>query len=249
MVDPVAAAGKVLAVAVSKSAPSVIGWLRVRLQGKELLIVGPPNSGKSSICEYLIYGELRRPERNRQSTLEVEKHKPVSLEVGDQKRLDFRLKRTLDVPGQYLPRGMELSDLQNDADRLRAYGRAHAEMFLDRSPDVLLIVLDIAQVAKGQLSWLEGFSEKLFEDEERALAAIDALSCLHFALNKYDLIAKADFEKAREKVSDVMVAAKPELKEKIERLPILPSNGMQTEYGKEYINYLIYEVARIVEKS
>jgi GTPase SAR1 family protein len=249
MVDPLSLASKALVIQVAKKTPGVFSWFQTALFGKELLILGPPNAGKSAICEYLVFGELRKPESERDKTLKITEHKRITLDVGDQKRLTFRLKSTIDVPGQFFRNTFDPTPSESDIDRVKEYGRAHADIFLNRKCQCLLIVLDISEVASQEFSWIDGFVEEISSREVEASRVFRNSKAIFVALNKYDLAEPRSLDEIRGSLKDRLGRVSEGLRDEIKRVKILPTNGMETKYKKEYINYLIFEISKTAEMT
>ncbi len=208
---------KVSAALVSKHAPSFWSWLLTKVRGKNLLIIGPGGSGKSSFVDYLLDGELRPPTDEHVITTGIEEYNSVTLDVGQDRRLVFRVKSTTEIPGQ---------------------GNAalhHANMLVERKPDAVLMVLDLKKDVEQNLAWLEMFCAQVRNLVDKGSLDFRKINAFIISLNKADLIESDEFIKIRHRIRVSMQNnLTPCLsRAEVDRFPILPCISVRTEHGKE----------------
>ncbi len=73
-------------------------WIRRRFRGKVVLVVGPPNVGKTTFIEYLCWNVFRN-ERDHVHTLRLEETPAFDLEMGRNRLFNISIQQMVDFPG------------------------------------------------------------------------------------------------------------------------------------------------------
>lgn len=133
--------------ALVRLAPKGLAWLRTRLIGKKILVVGPSRAGKTSFIEYARHGVIGHPSANIPETQQTEvAHQVFKISVGSAKTLELEVHQILDTAGQQGP-------------------LTHADAVQQYRPDAVVIVMPVNMVwysdtlPNGQCvkRWLEDF--------------------------------------------------------------------------------------------
>ena len=195
------------------------------LRGKELLIVGPGNAGKSKFAQYLRFAALD-PEGVREMTYAVTKSPTFVLGVGGEEGFELKVRRTVDTCGQVGP-------LQ------------HALLVARRQPHAVIVMLDCSVDPRSMLRWLCLFCDALDSILRKLPSAHRRLQEIVVILNKRDKIDDREFaklhqavRKALERFLTVVWGAN-----RVRAIPILECISVQTERGTALIDGVIAQLA------
>jgi hypothetical protein len=195
------------------------------LRGKELLILGPGNTGKSKFAQYLHLAALD-PEGIREMTYRMTKSPAFVLGVGGQEGFELKVRRTVDTCGQVGP-------LQ------------HALLVARRRPHAVIVMLDCGVDPRSMLRWLCLFCDALDSILRKVPSAHRRLQEIIVLLNKRDKIDDREFaklsqavRKALERFLTVAWGAK-----RVRAIPILECISVQTERGTALIDACVAQLA------
>lgn len=156
--------------------PSVWGWIRTQVIGKDVLFLGPSRSGKTSLINFIRAGQFTDPDDFVPRTI-VNQNKG-SIQIKSQnKNLQIDLKRVIDTVGQDSP-------------------SEHASLIGDHSPHAVCIVLDgsvpwgvdSADANRDNMVWLQHFFDQLCIVREERPACFRRLKSVTILLNKVDKV-------------------------------------------------------------
>jgi GTP-binding protein EngB required for normal cell division len=195
------------------------------LRGKEILIVGPGNAGKSKFAQYLRFAALD-PEGVREMTYALTKSPTFVLGVGGEEGFELKVRRTVDTCGQVGP-------LQ------------HALLVARRQPHAVIIILDCGADPRSMLRWLCLFCDALDSILRKLPSARRRLQEIVVILNKRDKIDDGEFaklhqavRKALERFLTVVWGA-----HRIRAIPIVECISVWTERGTALIDGVIAQLA------
>jgi len=199
--------------------------LAAYLRGKEILILGPGNTGKSKFAQYLRWAALD-PEGIREMTYAVTKSPAFVLGVGGEKGFELKVRRTVDTCGQVGP-------LQ------------HALLVARRRPHVVIVMLDCSVDPRSMLRWLCLFCDALDSILRKLPSVARRLQEMVVILNKRDKIDDREFAKLRQAVRKalerfltVALGAR-----RVRSIPILECISVQTGHGTALIDGVIAQLA------
>lgn len=224
---------KLTAATITRATPPIWSWLLTRFGGLELLVLGPGGAGKTSFADYLRFGTLDLPSARHHKTVEVTTSGSFTLQMGRDRALKLRVKRTVDVPGQTGP-------------------AAHAELLAKRRPDVLMILLDAGCKVSENADWLTQFCDRLDHLARQDSALLAKTKHILIVVNKVDALpagtSYADHEKA---LRDVLRASLQGAfsKSQIDSIPIQPCVAIQSPSGSLMIDNVIEKIGKMVAKS
>ncbi|MCJ2103825.1 hypothetical protein MKK70_00200 [Methylobacterium sp. E-041] len=109
-----------------KVAPTGISWLKTRLFGKTMLVVGERRAGKSCFVLYLEHGVLIPAGEETPKTLQERNTRAFNLAIGRDKSLTVNVKRATDTRGHDSP-------------------KEQAKLVFDKAPNILMIFLDVSR--------------------------------------------------------------------------------------------------------
>jgi len=199
--------------------------LAAYFRGKEILILGPGNAGKSKFAQYLRLAALD-PEGIREMTYAVTKSPAFVLGVGGEEGFELKVRRTVDTCGQVGP-------LQ------------HALLIARRQPHAVIALLDCSADPRSMLRWFCLFCDALDSILRKAPSVHRRLQEIVVVLNKRDKIDDREFaklcqavRKALERFLTVSLGAK-----RVRSIPILECISVQTERGTALIDTCVTELA------
>ena len=221
---------KVAATEVTKHVPKLWSRFVTFWRGTKLLVLGPGASGKSSFIDCLSDGELRAPTDEHRATAGIKPHPAVTLDIGADKRLIFRVKSIHEVAGQ-----------GNSA-------LHHANMIATLRAKSVVVLLDFSAQGLNRIEWFRMFCDHLCSALKKNTLDINRIRTFIICLNKFDLVKADDdaFNAARGEVRrEMMDRLHGALSvEQIKSIRIMPCICIRTEHGKTFINDVIVALAR-----
>ncbi len=154
------------------------------IRGKEILILGPGNAGKTKFAQYLQRAALD-PEGKREMTYAVTRSPAFVVGLGRKDGLVLRVRRAVDTPGQVGP-------LQ------------HALLVARRKPHAVIVLLDCSSDPLATLRWFCLFCNALDTVLRKVAPVARRLQEMVVLLNKRDKIEDKEFAKLRQAVRKVM---------------------------------------------
>ncbi len=199
--------------------------LAAYLRGKEILILGPGNTGKSKFAKYLRLAALD-PEGIREMTYALTKSPAFALGVGGEEGFELTVRRTVDTCGQTGP-------LQ------------HALLVARRQPHAVIVMLDCGVDPRSMLRWLCLFCDALDSILRKLPSARRRLQEMVVILNKRDKIDDREFAKLREAVRKALERFLTVVwgAERIQSIPILECISVRTGRGTALIDGVIAQLA------
>ena len=163
--------------ALERTAQSSLSWFTTRLRGITLLIIGPPNSGKTAFFDYLVSGYLFS-ESGHITTIKVKTSPTFSIPIGNNNTLNLRVRRSFDTPGQ-------IGFL------------AQSDLIKNKRPHAVLLVLDSTTSASSLKNRTSEFCTNLSRVLNESPALKKRLRSLIICLNKRDKVRNAQHFSAR----------------------------------------------------
>lgn len=199
--------------------------LAAYLRGKEILILGPGNAGKSKFAQYLRFAALD-PEGEREMTYALTKSPTFVLGVGGEEGFELKVRRTVDTCGQVGP-------LQ------------HALLVARRQPHAVIVILDCGADPRSMLRWLCLFCDALDSILRKAPSVARRLQEMVVILNKRDKIDDRELAKLHQGVRKALERFLTVAwgKERVRSIPILECISVQTERGTALIDGAIAQLA------
>jgi hypothetical protein len=200
------------------------------LRGKELLIVGPGNSGKTKFAQYLRLAALD-PEGIREMTYAVTKSPAFVLSIGGGEGVELNVRRAVDTCGQVGP-------LQ------------HALLVARRRPHVVIVMLDCGVDARSMLRWLCLFCDALDSVLRKVPSAHGRLQEIVVILNKRDKIDDREFAQLRQAVRKALERFLSVVlgEARVRSIPILECISVRTSRGTALIDRAIGQLAERLAK-
>ncbi|MCL5281503.1 MAG: hypothetical protein M1376_16520 [Planctomycetes bacterium] len=152
--------------------------------GKEILILGPGNAGKTKFAQYLQRAALD-PEGKREMTYAVTRSPAFVVGLGGENGLVLRVRRAVDTPGQVGP-------LQ------------HAILIARRKPHAVIVILDCSSDPLATLRWFCLFCNALDSVLRKVAPVAHRLQEMVVLLNKRDKIEDKEFAKLHQAVRKVL---------------------------------------------
>ncbi|BBO32096.1 hypothetical protein PLANPX_1708 [Lacipirellula parvula] len=214
-----------------RTAPRGIKWLSTFYNGIELLIIGPGGAGKTSISDYLQFGELE-DHRPHEKTLDVTKSSTFEIACGKNESLKLRIRRTVDVPGQTGP-------------------VEHANLVRDRRPHAILIVFDANSSVKSLQEWLDPFCERIDAIFREDSSLQRKLRGVFVALNKRDLVQSHHFSARQAKVKKCLLDGLGPIHgvQKAKAIPVVGTIAIKVDGGDaRLLDTLIRTIAKQIRK-
>ena len=198
--------------------------LAAYLRGKELLILGPGNTGKTKFVQYLRLAALD-PEGIRQMAYGVTKSPAFVLGVGGEEGFELKVRRAVDTPGQVGP-------LQ------------HALLVARRRPHAVIVMLDCSGDPLSTLRWFCLFCDALDSVLRKASFAARRLQEMVVILNKRDKIEDREFAKLRQAVRKALERFLSVVwgAERVRAIPILECISVRTGRGTALIDGVIAQL-------
>ena len=198
--------------------------LAAYLRGKELLILGPGNTGKSKFARYLRLAALD-PEGIREMTIAVTKSPAFVLGAGGEEGFELKVRRTVDTCGQVGP-------LQ------------HALLVARRQPHAVIVLLDCSVDPRSMLRWLCLFCDALDSVLREVPSAHRRLQEIMVILNKRDKIDDREFAKLRQAVRKALERFLTVVwsEERVRSIPILECISVRTARGTALIDRVIAQL-------
>jgi GTP-binding protein EngB required for normal cell division len=199
--------------------------LAAYLRGKEILILGPGNAGKSKFAQYLRLAALD-PEGIREMTYAVTKSPAFVLGVGGDEGIELKVRRAVDTCGQVGP-------------------VQHALLVARRRPHVVIVMLDCSADPRSVLRWLCLFCDALDSILRKAPAVDRRLQEIVVILNKRDKIDDREFAKLRQAVRKALERFLTVVwgADRVRSIPILESISVRTGHGTALIDGVIAQLA------
>ncbi len=200
------------------------------LRGKELLIVGPGNSGKTKFAQYLRLAALD-PEGIREMTYAVTKSPAFVLSIGGGEGVELNVRRAVDTCGQVGP-------LQ------------HALLVVRRRPHVVIVMLDCGVDARSMLRWLCLFCDALDSVLRKVPSAHGRLQEIVVILNKRDKIDDREFAQLRQAVRKALERFLSVVlgEARVRSIPILECISVRTSRGTALIDRAIGQLTERLAK-
>ncbi|HEY1351547.1 MAG TPA: GTPase domain-containing protein [Ktedonobacteraceae bacterium] len=130
---------------IARLGPIGFRWIRRRFRGKVILVVGPPEVGKTTFIEYLCWNVFHN-ERDTPRTIHIEKTPGFDLEMGLNRMFNISVRMMVDFPGNI---GAVLQ----------------ADETFERNPHAIIIFTDLADSARKPDDapdiWLRDFCRHL----------------------------------------------------------------------------------------
>ena len=82
----------------SRVSPKGFAWVKSKLVGRDLLIVGQPRAGKTSLVRYLQYGVFADPQTERTRT--IKESASFTVKMGRDEALKLEIRKAVDTVGQ-----------------------------------------------------------------------------------------------------------------------------------------------------
>ncbi len=195
------------------------------LRGKELLILGPGNTGKTKFAKYLRLAALD-PEGIREMTYGVTKSPAFVLGVGGEEGFELNVRRAVDTCGQVGP-------LQ------------HALLVARRQPHVVIVMLDCGVDPRSMLRWFCLFCDALDSVLRKLPSARRRLQEIVVILNKRDKIEDGEFAKLRQAVQKALERFLTVVlgEARVRSIPILECISVRTGRGTALIDGVIAQLA------
>lgn len=146
--------------------------------GKRILIVGPTEAGKTSLCDYLRYRALHPPGYT-QRTISKNDTGAFLLSYKESGSVNAQVKCVVELPGHVGP-------------------IKHAQDAFDRKPHAIIVVTDLTAPSQGQNSsavWVQSFFEHLELQWAGARRVYNPLQFCAILLNKMDQKDKVGSER------------------------------------------------------
>ncbi len=192
--------------------------------GKEILILGPGNAGKTKFAQYLRLASLD-PEGKREMTYAVTRSPAFVVDLGRQEGCVLRVRRAVDTPGQVGP-------LQ------------HAILVARRKPHAVIVILDCSGDPLATLRWFCLFCNALDSVLRKVPAVARRLQEMVVILNKRDKIADKEYNKLRQATRKVLerflTVAWGETR--VQAIPIKECISVQSEHGTALIDGVITQL-------
>jgi hypothetical protein len=154
------------------------------IRGKEILILGPGNAGKTKFAQYLQRAALD-PEGKREMTYAVTRSPAFVVDFGQKEGLMLRVRRAVDTPGQVGP-------LQ------------HAILVARRKPHAVIVILDCSGDPLATLRWFCLFCNALDSVLRKVAPVAGRLQEMVVLLNKRDKIEDKEFARLHQAVRKVL---------------------------------------------
>jgi hypothetical protein len=202
-------------------APRGLSRLFTYATGKDVLIVGPSNAGKTKFAEYLRWGVLGQRDQ-REMTYRVVGSPAFVIQMSGEKGPTLKVRRAVDTPGQTGP-------IQ------------HANLVAERRPHVVIVLLDCSKAASTTLRWLEFFCDRLDTVLRKGAFGHTKRHEIVVLLNKRDKIKSKEFGELRDNVANVLarrlfVVLGPD---RASSVPILECISVKTRRGAVLIDKVI----------
>ncbi len=82
----------------SRVTPSGLAWLRTKLVGRDILVVGQPRAGKTSLVRYFHHGVFAEPETEK--TRKIKITASFNVKIGRNDSLQLQVRKAIDSVGQ-----------------------------------------------------------------------------------------------------------------------------------------------------
>ena len=200
--------------------------LTAYLRGKEILILGPGNAGKTKLAQYLRLAALD-PEGKREMTYAVTRSPAFVVDLGQGEGLELKVRRAVDTPGQVGP-------------------LHHALLVARRKPHAVIVVLDCSSDPRSTLRWFCLFCNALDSVLRKVPPVARRLQEMLVVLNKRDKISDHEFAKlqqaARKALERFLLVVWGE--KRIASVPILECISVRTGRGTALIDGAIAQLIK-----
>jgi hypothetical protein len=168
--------------------PKGFAWIKSRLVGRDLLIVGQPRAGKTSLVRYIQYGVFAEAETAR--TRAIKKTAAFTVKVGRNESLALEVRKAIDTVGQVSP-------------------AEHARLAKQFRPHILVLVLDASGPWEGSEErsaryYLEEFFDYYSEAYRQAPVLRRRLRAIYIVLNKRDRLDEKRSASLLKKAKDLV---------------------------------------------
>jgi GTPase SAR1 family protein len=217
----------------SRVTPKGFAWVRSKWVGRDILVIGQPRAGKTSLVRYIQYGLFAEAETTR--TRAIKKTAAFTVKIGRNESLALEVRKAIDTVGQ-------------------VSAAEHAELAKAYRPHVLVVVLDLSGPWEGRDErsaryYLEEFFEYFAEAFKGSYLVRRKLRAVFVVLNKRD---KVDEKKA----STWLKKAKDILKEQLRSLgtgirdPIVVESSLVEDFDDgRSVNAIIQKIALKLEEG
>jgi GTPase SAR1 family protein len=106
----------------SRVSPKGLAWVKSKLVGRDILIVGQPRAGKTSLVRYLQHGLFAEPDTER--TREIKETAAFTVNMGRNESLKLQVRKVVDTVGQ-------------------VSAAEHARLSKSYRPHVLILLIDM----------------------------------------------------------------------------------------------------------
>jgi predicted GTPase len=108
--------------------PTGLAWLKTKLVGRDILVVGQPRAGKTSLVRYLHHGVFAEPETEK--TRKIKITAAFNVKIGRNESLQMQVRKAIDSVGQVA-------------------AEKHVELAASYRPHIMVIVLDVSGPWEG----------------------------------------------------------------------------------------------------
>jgi hypothetical protein len=170
-------------------AKGVIPWIvnkgKMWWYGKQIIVVGPKRTGKTSFLDYLELGILRAEQRTGR-TLQLDLRENFVIELGKDLRLKIRVRKPFDSPGDIHP-----SKQVEYIERQRHHGII---IILDATKfKTLAVNPGLSELTdESSIGWLTEFCVHLNNLLHRDKKVTQSLKTMIVVMNKWDKLEKVD---------------------------------------------------------
>ncbi len=198
--------------------------LTTYIRGKEILILGPGNAGKTKFAQYLQRAALD-PEGKREMTYAVTRSPAFVVDFGREEGLVLRVRRAVDTPGQVGP-------LQ------------HAILVARRRPHAVIVILDCSGDPRSTLRWFCLFCDALDSVLRKVSSVARRLQEMVVILNKRDKIDDKEYAKLRQAVRKALERFLSVVwgEERVQSIPIQECISVRTGNGTALIDGVIAQL-------
>lgn len=217
-----------------RAAPKGLAAVKSWIYGKQVVILGPPRAGKTTLVDYLQYG-IFEEEKETSKTPEKRRTPRFDVKMGRDGALELNVKSALDVPGQY-------------------GAVAHADTAFDYRAHAIVIVLDLTSPLKGKsenssCNWVYEFCRRLETKWRVRGKRGNRLKSMIVLLNKADKVDKrriTSCQKALRKILDQELRqSRGNMTDPVEiRETVLVTNPRGTEAVDGIVTHLAKQLAR-----
>jgi hypothetical protein len=214
--------GELIKIALPSGMSRAVAWAT----GKEILVVGAAQSGKSSFGDYVRFGVLERPGQTDRTDRETAT-RTFSVEAGRNMSLKMSVSTLREYPGHEPP-------------------EFHARIAAKRRPHALFVMVDSTSPTWD--SWLEVFFRELNGEVARNQKVLKRLRHLAVVINKMDKVGVAVIESQKKRIDELALTTLHNLGARARGISVAPCASVAgTAYGTAPIdNVLLTAMRRLV---